>query len=112
MPDNPFNRRNDNTAVRQPTDEEVFDIAKALYAHSSNSFESVEDAASYLSFASIAVFPNYATDSVGYVGPVYVVVWGATCATVTTLHRNYWDNPQFKGNKNDAPLEVCAEMID
>jgi hypothetical protein len=81
----------ENQNVRQPTEDEYFLIAQFLR---DNNYEVFDDDLSKvdrrsdvaaLQDISIAVFPSYACDCVGYQGKVFVIVWGATPETVTVL---------------------------
>jgi|TARA_Y100000310_G_scaffold342630_1_gene446675 hypothetical protein len=88
----------ENQNVRQPTKDEYFLIAQFLRDNNYEVFDddlSKADRRAYLlanrddvaalQDISIAVFPSYACDCVGYQGKVFVIVWGATPETVTVL---------------------------
>lgn len=67
-----------HTEVRNPTPEELDDIAVYLAGQGADS--------SLLEQACIAVFPHFISDGPGYVGPVIVIVWsgGPDCTEVLT----------------------------
>ena len=80
--------KTDELTVFRPTDKDVCKIAETIFANSPNSFDDVADCELCLRYCSIACFPKYCTDSVGYSGPLYIVVWGASEDCITVLRPN------------------------
>lgn len=74
----------ENTKPVVVTEAELKEIAQCLELQESCGFETAEEFYEDLTGRYIAKFPRYITDGPGYVGEMFVIVWGIPAVTMLT----------------------------
>ncbi|MAG25918.1 hypothetical protein CMI47_10105 [Candidatus Pacearchaeota archaeon] len=86
---------------RRPDNVELFALTHFILEHENfkGAWESVADLINYLYESQVVVFPRYHSDSPGYVGPVFIILWGAGPTSMTIIGYN----------KDERALTILAD---